>query len=250
MTRLVRGEVLKLVSTRTFWTITLGSLALVAAAVAALAGASTFSSGDNPARQVLAVAGPVQTFALLLGVLSVTSEFRHGTITPVLLVTPRRTPLLLAKLITLTAVGLILGLLAFGEAAAITLPILTSRHIASQLDAASLAGVIFGGAVATMLAAALGVGLGAAVRNQVGAVIAALGLLYVAEPLLSVLPGIGHAVQRFGPAGLVSGASGTSGFPSNAHLLGQRGAITVLVFYALVVVVVGSVLFRRRDLAA
>jgi ABC-2 type transport system permease protein len=248
--QLIRAEARKLRSTRTFWAITLGTLALIAVAVTAMSAASSFKPGDHPALQVLALAGLAQTLALILGLLAVTSEFRHGTITAALLITPRRTPLLAAKLITLTASGLVLGLLAFGEAAAIAAPILSARHVASQVDGPAVAGIIAGGAIAAALAAALGVGIGAVVRNQVGAIITALGLLYVLEPLLSVLPGTGDAVQRFGLGGLASGASGTAGFPSSAHLLGQAPAALILGAYALTVLIAGATLFQRRDAAA
>ncbi|MGH8986968.1 MAG: ABC transporter permease, partial [Acidimicrobiales bacterium] len=118
MNALIRAEILKLRSTRTSWALALGALGLVVVAVTAMSVASQFTPGDHPARQALALAGPVQTFALLVGVLAVTSEFRYGTITPALLIIPRRTPLLGAKLITLTAAGVVLGLVAFGGAAA------------------------------------------------------------------------------------------------------------------------------------
>jgi ABC-2 type transport system permease protein len=250
MNSLIRAEALKLRSTRTFWAVTLGALVLIAVAAAAATAASRFTPGDDPARQALAPAGLAQTFALILGVLAVTSEFRHGTITPAVLITPKRTPLLAAKIIALTAGGLVLGLLAFGEAAAIVLPVLSARHVASQVDGGAVAAIIAGGAIATALAAALGVGVGAVVRNQVGAVIAALGLLYVLEPMLSIIPGIGAAVQRFGVGGLATGASGTTGFPSSAHILGQVPAALLLGSYALVVVIAGTMLFRRLDVAA
>ena len=86
------------------------------------------------------------------------------------------------------------------------MPILAARHLASQVGGAQLAAIIVGGAVATALFAALGVGI----RNQVGSIIAVLGLLYVAEPLLGFIPGIGNTVQKFGLGGLSSGASGTA----------------------------------------
>jgi hypothetical protein len=86
--------------------------------------------------------------------------------------------------------------------------------------------------------------------NQVGAIVAALGVVYVIEPLLSVMPGVNSAVQRFGLGGLTSGASGTTGFPSNTHILGQVPAGLVLGSYALAVVIVGAYFFRRRDLVA
>ena len=236
MTSLIRAEVDKLRSTRTYRMLALGALALIAAGVTATSLTTSHTGGANPARATLALA--------------VTTEFRHKTITQAVLITPRRTPLLTAKAGTLTVAGLAFGLLATGAAAAITLPVLGSRHIASHVDAAQLAAIVAGGAVATALAAALGVGAGAVIRNQVGAVVTVLGLLYVAEPLLGFIPHAGAAVQTYGLGGLASGATATTGFPTSAHLLGQIPAALVLAAYALVFLVAGAVLLRRRDIAA
>lgn len=113
-----------------------------------------------------------------------------------------------------------------------------------------MAGIIAGGAIAAALAAALGVSIGTVVRNQAGAIITALGLLYVLEPVLSILPGTSDAVQRYGLGGLASGASGTAGFPSSAHLLGQAPAALILGAYALAVLIAGTTLFQQRDITA
>ncbi len=250
MTSLIRAEAAKLRTARTFWLLALGALALIAVAVTAMAAATSFTPGTNPARTTLALSGLSQTFALLAGTLAVTSEFRHKTITQAVLITPRRTPLLAAKLITLTAAGLAFGLLATGGAAAIAMPILAGRHLASQAAGAQLAGMIAGGAVATALFAALGVGIGTVVRNQVGAIIAVLGLLYVAEPLLGFIPGVGTTVQTYGLAGLSSGISRTAGFPASTHLLSQAPAAVTLAGYALAVLLASAVLLRRRDITA
>jgi len=250
MNKLLSSEALKLRSTRTFWLMSAGALALVAGGVASVAAAGTFNPADHPGREVLALAGPAQTFALLLGVLAVTNEFRHGTVTSVLLVSPRRARLLVAKALVVSAWGLVLGLVAFGAAAAMAMPLLAGRHVASQLSAGQLSQVIIGGAVTTALAAALGAGIGSAVRSQVGAIIAALGLLYVLEPLLSLLPGVSTAVQRYGIGGLSSGASGTTGFPSDAHVLSQAPALLVLGAYALIALVIGAAVLVRRDITA
>lgn len=249
MRRLIESEILKLRSTRTFWAITLGSLLLIAVSAAAISAATSFGGSTHPGRDTLAVAGMSQTFALLLGVLGVTSEVRYGTITPAFLITPRRMPVYVAKLVTLALGGAFLGLLAFGEAAVLALPILSARHVVSQVDAGTLIGIIVGGAIAAALAAAIGVGIGAIVRNQAGAIVAALGLLYVLEPLLSIFPGIGDAVRRFGLGGLASGASGTTGFPSDANILGQVPSAIVLATYALAVLIAGGIVVRRRDVA-
>ena len=250
MTRLISAEALKLRSTRTFSLLAAGALALIIAAVAATAAASSYSPGASPARVTLALAGLAQTAALLAGALAVTGEFRHKTITLALLATPRRVPLLAAKLITLAAAGLAFGLVATGAAVAVALPVLAARHIPAGAGAAQLAGIIAGGGAATALAAALGVGVGAVIRNQAGAVIAVLGLLYVAEPLLEFVPGAGGAVQTYGLAGLVAGATDTAGFPAGAHLLSPVAAAFVLAGYALAALLAGAAVLRRRDIVA
>jgi ABC-2 type transport system permease protein len=250
VSRLISAEALKLRSTRTLYAITLGALALIAIAVAVAAALSNFKHGDHPGRDTLSIAGVAHTFALLLGVLAVTNEFRYGTITPALLITPKRTPLLTAKAINLLRAGLVFGLLAFGTATSIVLPVLCSRDISSQLDSADVARIVAGGTIATALFAALGVGIGAVGRNQVGAIVAALCLLYAVEPLLTFIPGLGDMVQKFGLGGLSSAASGTTGFQSKADLLGQAPAALVLASYALVALVAGATLLRRRDVTA
>jgi ABC-2 type transport system permease protein len=248
MTPLIRAEALKLRSIRTFWLLALGALALITIGVAATAAATSYRPGTSPARATLELAGLAQTFALLAGALAVTSEFRHRTIIQAVLITPRRIPLLAAKLITLAVTGLVFGLAATGAAAAIARPVLAARHIPTQIDGAQLAGIITGGGIATALAAALGVGLGTIIRNQVGTIIAVLCLLYVAEPLLGYIPHLGPAVATYGLGGLASGATGTIGFPASAHLLGQATAALVLAAYTLAAAVAGAALLRNRDI--
>jgi ABC-2 type transport system permease protein len=248
MTRLIRAEALRLATTRTYWLLAAGTLALIAGGVAPTAAATSFTPGISPARSVLAIAGLAQTVALIAGALSVTGEFRYQTITPAVLITPRRTPLLAAKLITLTAAGLAFGLAATAMATAITLPLLTARHIPAGVSAASTAAIIAGGAIATALSAALGVGVGAIVRNQAGAITAVLALVYIAEPLLGFVPGLGPAIRQYGLGGLAAAATQTVGFPAGAHLLGQATAALILAGYAAAALLAGAALLRRRDI--
>ena len=177
-----------------------------------------------------------------------TGEFRHKTITPAVLITPRRTPLLAAKLITLAAAGLAFGLAATGIVAAITLPLLAARHIPAGLSATGTAAVIASGGIVTALAAALGVGVGAIIRNQAAAITAILALLYVAEPLLGFIPHLGTAIQQYGLGGLAAAATHTVGYPASAHLLGQPAAALILAGYATAALLASAALLRRRDI--
>ena len=88
MNALIRAEARKLTTIRTYWLLAAGALAIIAAGVAPTAAATSFTAGTSPARATIALAGVAQTVALLAGVLAVTSEFRHKTITPAVLITP------------------------------------------------------------------------------------------------------------------------------------------------------------------
>src|ERR1700733_1724627 len=250
MTRLRHAETRRLATTRTYWLLAAGAVALIAGGTGATAAATSFTAGTSPARTPPAIAGLAQTVALLAGAMSVTSEFRHKTITPAVLITPRRTPLLVAKLIVMAASGLAFGLAVTGMAAAITLPLLTARHIPAGVSGTQAAAIVAGGGVATALSAALGVGVGAIIRNQVGAIVTVLALLYVAEPLLGFIPHAGVAVQKYGLGGLAAAATHTTGFPGTAQLLGQGMAVLVLAGYAVAVLLAGAALLRHRDITA
>ena len=118
---------------------------------------------------------------------------------------PRR--LVLAKLIANVAAGLVLGLLAVGLCAVIVLLGLSARDIETGLDSGEIMRIVVGQTLATGLWAALGVGLGALVRNQVGAIVGALIWTFLGENLLTIIPAVGDAVQKYG----LNGASNALG---------------------------------------
>ena len=68
---------------------------------------------------VLSAAGRGQLIALAMGVLTVTVERRHGTLTATLLQTPHRVRLLAAKAVAAALAGLLLGLVSLALAAVV-----------------------------------------------------------------------------------------------------------------------------------
>ena len=166
MNRAIAAELFKLRTTRTSWAVILGSLGLVViiSLIASLAG--EFEPGDAEAgKDLLQISGLVQIFALVLGILSVATEFRHGTVTPSLLAVPDRKRLVLAKLVTAIVAGALLGLVATGLCAALVLPILSSRDIPTDTDTGEVLRLIAGNGAACALYAGIGVGLGALIRK-------------------------------------------------------------------------------------
>jgi hypothetical protein len=149
-------------------------------------------------------------FAALLGAFTITAEFRHGTIRPTLLVTPKRERVLTAKVVTSVLAGLAAGILAEGLAAALEAAGLAGRGIHFSLTSGDIARLLGGGAIAAGLFAVIGVGIGAIVRSQVPAII---GLL----PEPAQPPATGSR-----PASRVFAAGGPFALPRPVLAFGNR----------------------------
>jgi ABC-2 type transport system permease protein len=179
-------------------------------------------------------------FASLIGIMAVTSEFRHGTIRSTFVVCPRRGRVMLAKVAASLVLGLVFGVLAEGLALGIGLAVIRGRGVDLQLDAADIRGIVLGAIAMTMLFAALGVGIGGVVRNQVFAVIGLLVWLLVVE---SILFGVVPSVGRFAPGKAAAALVGTD----QSHLLSTAAGGLVLLGWVVVFVLAGSVVTARRD---
>jgi ABC-2 type transport system permease protein len=250
VTRLVTAEIFKLRTTRTFYGIAGGALALVLVIVILASSLGTWHAGDQPLRDMIGVSGFAQVFALVLGILAITSEFRHGTITPSLLVVPDRVRLTLSKLGASLLTGLAIGLAATGLAALIAAAILNLRGIGTGLTGSDVTKMVVGGTVATGLYAALGLGVGALVRNQVGAIVGSLVYLFVLENLLLIIKALRDFVPKYGFGGVGQGLTGT-GDPSADHPpLGQVPAGLLLAAYCAIFVIAGIAMMKRRDITA
>jgi ABC-2 type transport system permease protein len=248
MTRLVGAEIFKLRTTRTFYGLVIAALGLVLLIV--VIASATAHQSDITLRDVIGIAGFAQVFALVLGILAVTSEFRHGTITPTLLVVPDRTRLTLAKLGAGLATGLALGIVATGLAAVIGDLILGARNIDTGVSGSQATKMVIGSIVAAGLYAALGVGVGAFVRNQVGAIVGTLVYLFVLENLLNIIRPARDAVAKFGFDGLSAGLTGSADPGATHPPLHQVPAGLVLAGYCAVFLVAGILLMRRRDVSS
>jgi ABC-2 type transport system permease protein len=247
ITRLLSSELLKLRTTRTFYALIGGAVALIVIIAGLGAALGTFKNTGTPGRDLLAVAGLAPLFALVIGVIGVTTEFRHGTITPSLLVEPVRTRLMAAKLAAQLIAGLALGAVCYAACAGLVSATLSGRGIATGMSTSDWIGAVIGGAVGTMLYAALGLGVGAVLRNQVGAIVAVLAWVFVIENLLGIIPGgFGDGIKKYGLSGVGSSLARTA---SHADRIGQLPAGLLLLGYALVFVIAGIIVVRNRDVS-
>lgn len=249
MTRLISSELLKLRSTRTAVALIASVVGLVVLIGLIATLTADFEQDEVFTVDLLGIAGFAQVFALILGILAVTTEFRHGTITPTLTVAPDRVRLVMAKLAAHALAGLVLGVLAVGLTTAIVLIGLSARDIDSGLTSGEITKVVVGLILATTLWAALGVGLGALVRNQVGAIVGALGWTLLVENLLTIIPTVGDWVQKYGING-VTNALGDIESEVTGDVLSQGAGGALLVAYTAAFVIAGTLAMRRRDVTS
>jgi ABC-2 type transport system permease protein len=235
---LVRSEWIKLFTTRTTWAmigIGLVGEALFAGLFVGLASLEDIGKVDEFGTGI----GLILVLMLVLGVLIATTEFRHGTSSSTFLASPRRYPALAAKLGVALAVGLLVGVGFAIVNGGLALPILSGRGGYSPATGEVLR-VYVGTALSLALICAFGFGVGAIVRNQVGAIIAAIACLFILSPLPELLPG--HIGDYF-PAQTIGALQGN---PSDDGL-GQVAGGLVFAAWALGLSALGTALICSRD---
>jgi ABC-2 type transport system permease protein len=246
MTTLIRAELSKLGTLRSFWWTVAATLAFVPVSVAiAMHGGANNAplASAEGFRNVIAAASSGGVLMLIIGILMMAGEFRHNTIASTLLITPDRKRVVGAKLAASGIVGILVGIVASLLTLAVALPWLAERNIALGAHAGDILVVLAGGIAATALGALLGVGLGAVMTNQTLAVTATLVWVLVVENLLAnFAPGIG----RFFPGGAASALSSVA--PPSGDALPFWIAGLLFAGYALVAAEAGARLVVRRDI--
>ena len=253
MTALVRAEWTKLFTTRVWIGLLAGACVMAGGFAALLTGLAGQEGGPPPVGSpdyealALAVASNAAVFALILGIIGMTQEFRHRTATPTFLTTPKRGRVVVAKLVAYALAAVPFALAAVAVTVAVVVVYAGARGAAPSLSGEN-AEVLLSAGLAIVVYAVIGVGLGALLRNQVGAIVGALVYLYVVEPLLSAFSATA-AVYKWLPGGALEAMTTTFRGPQAIapDLLERWQGGLLLLGYGLVAALVGTLLSVRRD---
>jgi ABC-type transport system involved in multi-copper enzyme maturation permease subunit len=239
----LRSELLKLRTTRTL------AVLLLAAAALTLLGALIEGASPSVAklaqektqREMFGAAGSgAVLFATLVGLISVTSEFRYGTMRLTLLFQPRRGTVLAAKLVAALLAGVLLAVICVAVAFGAGLAILAVRDVDLALTDAHASALLFGPPVACALSAMLGVAVGTLIRNQVGAIVAVVAYGFLIDAtLFAAAPSVGRYLP--GKAG-----DGLTGLPVD-HLLAPGAGAAVFLAWTLAFMAAAAVRNQRSD---
>lgn len=245
MIALVRSELRKMATTRTNLGLLLGLVGLILFGV--LAGAfsseSDLSLSENQ-RELVGNGAFAAVFAAMIGLLAMTGEFRHGTISATFVFTPARMRVIAAKVVASLLVGVGFGVLGAGIALASGVAMIRGRGYDVLIDAGDVRRLLVGTIVMCALWAALGVGLGAVLRNQVLAIVGLFTWVLVVEILVfQYLPGVG----RYAPGAAGTAMTGDTVGSSSVHLLSSPAGGAVLAAYAAAFMLAGALVIARRD---
>jgi ABC-2 type transport system permease protein len=189
-------------------------------------------------------------FAIILGIMLMAGEFRHGTAVATFLTAPKRGSVLAAKLAMAAVGGVLIMWISTGVsflAGYITL--LNFENVASPSENLFLNTMIastIGGAVLGVI----GVALGTLVRNQMLAITGALVYLFVVDPILLALwPDTG----KYLPTGLITAMLAIDvdapelGFDTSSYLPPVE-ATGFLLLYGVIFAAVAVATSLRRDI--
>lgn len=203
MNALLRAEARKVVTTRP--TLAVAGLVIVYPALSLLPAVLAAQEPAVDEGTILDVlrggAGVLTLAALMLGILAVAGEYRHGTIVPTLLSSPRRGRFVAAKLGSQAGLGVVLALAVSAVGLMVGTTYLATRDVSVDLLSSDVLLTVCAVALVVMLHGVVGAAVGAVVRNQTAAVAGALIWVFAVEnaiPLVLRNPGL----KRWLPGGL------------------------------------------------
>lgn len=270
----ITSEIRKIFTTKLWWGMGLGMavfaflLSMAGAALVGLTGPDGQSSGfpkmTGPVGQIVYSAGLLGQFGsmtalfpLALGVLLITTEYRHQTASATYLATPRRWVVAIAKIISVVVVGAVLGVVHVissvgGGALVLTLfkdepLLLTNSDVLASFGTSIIATVVW---------ALIGFGFGMLVRNQIAAVLIAVGFGLLGQFILNIVFAVlaWTTAAKLIPGNLTTGMlvtgdpmAGTAQASDGMYFSWWACAL-ILVGYAAVITLIGSVLTSRQDI--
>lgn len=196
MTAAIRAEFRKFFTTRMWWGMAIAMF--VAAVVFAVAFGFLLTMPPSPEQEAqgiptgspLQIANSVYTsglqvgylLTLVIGIMQIGSEYRHKTISGTFLGTPRRMKVMVAKVVALLGLGALYGLISLVGSVVAGAIVLNARGFdpfpgSEVFRTLALSLLVLG------LWALIGLGAGILIPNQVAALLIAVGVAWIVEPL-------------------------------------------------------------------
>ncbi len=242
--------------------ILLGSTIVVIVGVGALAawgiGQALQASGANPQRAAaMAAQGDIAASApsagisfaqLILGslaVLIISSEFTTGMARSTFTAVPKRTPAFLAKLLVVVVAAFLVTALSLWLAGLVAAPILDQYGHTLDISSGHYIRTLLINSVYVAAVAAIGMALGALIRNSAGGIMSLVGIFFVLPIALQIIQGdFVKELRKFIPDSTLAPMTAADHV---ADTLEAWQAGLVLGAWVVIPVLLAAVLLKKRD---
>ncbi|MCL4448669.1 MAG: hypothetical protein M1483_06850 [Actinobacteria bacterium] len=181
---------------------------------------------------------------LALGILGMAGEYRHNTAVSTFLITPKRSQVVVAKMVCFFVMGVIFGIIDLLIVISMALPWLHAMAVRPNIFNSNVTITLICIPLATGLYGMIAVSLGSLIRNQVAALIVALAWTMIVEKMIIVfLPEIG----RWLPVASVTALIGLSNSIPGITLLTRWQGGVVFALYGVVFAIIGTKVTIKRD---
>jgi ABC-type transport system involved in multi-copper enzyme maturation permease subunit len=253
----LRSEFTKIRSVRsTYWTLLVLLVVSIGIGAAITGGTAANWSHTSPGDRATfdptqaSVAGLFylgQLVIVVLGAMVLTAEYSTGMIRTSLTAMPRRVVGYVAKVVVFACSALVVTFVAAFIAFFLGQALLASTHDNATLSQPNVLRAVIGSALYVTMCGLFAFAAGAILRHTAAAITTVIGLLFVIPILAHLLPSSWYQdLERWLPDAAGRALSVTVG-PQPGHLFSPWGQFLVFAIYTLILLIVGAVLFRRRD---
>lgn len=253
MIGLIRSEWIKVTSTKYWWIMILIGMVLTALATLPILLLGSLAAEEEIPEldfanalvmgQLWSGMGSATVIALIIGILSFTGEYRHGTITDTFLTEPRRGRVIAAKAAVNAVLGVALAVMTAVTVVLLALWLLPDGH--APIDWGDVGSVLLATMLTYALYTILGVSVGALITQQVAAIV--LGILWILL-IEGLIAAIRPEVGRWLPGGAAQSILGAPSGGLNVDLLAPPLAVVVLLAYTVALAAVAGATTLRRDI--
>ncbi|MGA2827114.1 MAG: ABC transporter permease subunit [Streptosporangiaceae bacterium] len=257
LTGTLRSEWTKIRSVRsTYWTILALLVISIGLGAAITGGIAAHWSQTSPSDRATFDATATSLAGLyflgelvivVLGAITITSEYSTGAMRTSLTSMPRRGVFYLAKAAVMAVVILVMALVAAFASFWLGQALLASTHDNATLSQSNVLRAVVGAALFVTLCGLLAYSIGSMIRHTAGAITIMVAVLFVIPILVNLLPDTWHAdVVRWLPSSAGDAITSTVA-GAHPHMFSPWGEFAVLGAYTAAALIAGFILFRKRD---
>ena len=264
MTGVLRAELRKITTTRLWWVMLIcifvlgGGYAALPATIAVLearaAGVGSPFNDPGIVRSIYNGGNSLsRILALVMGIASMGSEYRHRTLASTYLATPRRLNVVFGKATSLLIFGVLYGLASVGAGVAVSVPFILINGGSFFFDRPETWRSLALGVCSIALWTMIGMGIGILIKNMLVAMLVGISFAYLIEPVLSVIFFLNEwdVPLNLMPSGATNAMLGVTSpvlFAGPNPFVWWQGAL-VLAAWCLAPAVVGVASTVRKDIA-